>query len=195
MTLQDRITAAADYILTHTAQRNEEDGGGGHGAVLGVHIQNAADDCHQSHGEIVDEIDGGEKQCRVVLGLVVAVVALAPGTVAELQLGIGDICSAADCTAVGIRCFGSGFGRLIRTDFELDDFSFLDGFLFKQTAGIDPPGQGKYVQHICSKEQEIVCQGNNGKAVIGERIYQEVKQHQYQIKQGEDPCLYRDDKE
>jgi acyl-coenzyme A thioesterase PaaI-like protein len=43
----------------------------------------------------------------------VAIVASAPGAVAELQLRIGNIRPAADGTAMIVRCFGSCYGSLI----------------------------------------------------------------------------------
>ena len=43
----------------------------------------------------------------------VAIVAGAPGAVAELQLRIGNIRPAADGTAMIVRCFGSCYGSLI----------------------------------------------------------------------------------
>ena len=47
--------------------------------------------------------------------LAVAMVALAPGAVAELQLRVGHIRAAADGAFVGKGCLGSGYCRLVRT--------------------------------------------------------------------------------
>ena len=101
--------------------------------------------------------------------LAVAVVALAPGAVAELQLGVGNICPSADGAAVGVGGFGGSFCCLVGTGIELDDLCLLllDRLLFEEPPGIEPPGQRQYVAYIGTKKQEIVGKGNYREIIIG----------------------------
>ena len=100
----------------------------------------------------------------------IAMVALAPGAVPELKLGIADIGAAADRALVGVgRLDGSGAG-FVRTGIEADDLGLLGrgGLFLKQPPGVDPPGPGNHIQHILAEEQQIVGDGKQGEEVVGE---------------------------
>lgn len=125
----------------------------------------------------------------------VTVITLAAGTVTEFQFGIADICFAADCTAVCVGCLCGGLCRFVRTGIKLDDFCFFLGVFPEQPAGIDSPAHGDHVHDIFAEEQEIVCQGNDGKQIVGEGIGDQIHQNNGKVKKSKDPCLYRDDKE
>ena len=93
--------------------------------------------------------------------LAVAVVAIAPGTVAELQFGVGYICPAANGAAVGVGGLRSCGLRGVGTCFgEGDHFGFFmagwGGFLSDQALGVCLPGKRDNVQKILAKEQEVV---------------------------------------
>ena len=123
----------------------------------------------------------------------VTVVAVAAGTVPEFQLRVADVGFSTDGTPVCIGGFGSSFAGLMRSGIEGDDFGFLLRRFFELPLCVDSPGQGKYIQHIFSEEQEIVCQRNNREEVIGERIADQIDQHNNQVEQRKDPGFYRDD--
>ena len=83
----------------------------------------------------------------------VAVVALAPGAVAEFQIRIRHIRAAADSAAVGVGCLGTGGFCFVGAGLgEGDHFRpILAGgglCLFAQSAGVDPPGGGNQIQNI-----------------------------------------------
>ena len=128
----------------------------------------------------------------------VAVVAIAPGTVPEFQIGMGYVSSSADCTAMGVGSLRFGncclIGPCFRKRNNLGTFRLLLRFLSEQPPGVDTPGNRNDIQHILAKEEKIVGKGNNGEEVIGEGIEQQSVHHQRQIKQGEYPCFDRDDK-
>ena len=125
----------------------------------------------------------------------IAVVAIAAGTVAEFQIGVGYVGPSADRAAVGVWCLGCSDTCLIGTGIgELDDFCFLAaaGFgltLAEKPAGIGTPGHGNYVQHILTEEQEIVGKGNDGEQIGGEGTGEQIREYEYKIKQGKDPCF------
>ncbi len=131
--------------------------------------------------------------------LAVAVVAIAAGTVPEFQFRIGSIGSAADSAAVGVGGLGRGGRCLIGSGIEGNHLWPVPGKIllcpFYTAPGIDPPGLGKHIQHITSKEQEIVGQGNNAEEIMGEGDGEEIQSHQHQIDQGENPGLHGNDEE
>ena len=104
--------------------------------------------------------------------LTVAVVALAPGAVAEFQLGIGNIRPSADGAAVSIGCFRCCLRSFVRAGIELDDLGLLllDRLLFEEPPGVDPPGQRQYIQHIRAEEQEVVGKGDHREEIIREGL-------------------------
>ena len=95
--------------------------------------------------------------------LAVAMVAAALGAVAELQLGICYIGTAADTAFMGIGCLNRGRGSCVGASAgELNGACPLFAGIFalitlKQPGGIGPPGHRKDIFDICAKEQEIVC--------------------------------------
>ena len=125
--------------------------------------------------------------------LAVAMVAFAPGAVAEFQLRIRYIGTAADGTFVGVRRLGLGHRCLVRTGIgEGDRFGLLllGRALPEEPPGIHPPGHGEYIDHILAEKQEIVSQRNDGEQVDREGVYQKSEYHQEQIQQCEDPGLH-----
>ena len=122
----------------------------------------------------------------------VTVVAVALGTVAKLQIGMAHISSSADGAAVVI----GGPGRfLCRVNPELDDFVPLGlRCLAELLLHFDTPGTGQQIQNIRTKEQEVVCQGDDGKKVGREAERKEIQQYNCQIDQSEEPGFYGDDK-
>lgn len=157
-----------------------------------------------------------EKKLRGYVGLLnvgvvadvfftVAVVAVAPGAVAELQFWVGYIRPATNGAAMGIggvgRCSFGGIGLCLG---EGDHFGFFlagcRGFLSEQALCVCLPGQRDDIQKILAEEQEIICQGNQRKHVVGEQEIRETKidhiiKDQTQIHHSEDPCFDGDDKE
>ena len=131
--------------------------------------------------------------------LTVAVITAAAGTVTELKVGVADIGSAANSTPMGVRGFGCSGGCLIGTGIEGNCFMLGVGCSipcpFGSAAGIDSPGLGQHIQHIRTKEQEIVGKGNDTEEIDGEGSGEKVQSNDGQIKQGEDPGFHRDDKE
>ena len=130
----------------------------------------------------------------------VTIVTVASGAIAEFQIRMGNVSSAADGAAVGIRCLRCGSGSLIRTGVERDGSG--TGVLcygifcaLGRSAGIDPPGLGKYIQNISAEEQEVVGQGNHAEEIVGEGSGKEIQCDNYQIQQSENPGLYGNDKE
>ena len=122
--------------------------------------------------------------------LAVAVIALAPGAVAELQFRVGHVRPAADGAAVGVGGFGRSLGGGVGASVELNDLGLLPGGAFaQQPPGVGPPGLGDHVEHVFAKEQEIVGQGDDGEQIVGEGIGEQVDEHDHQVKQGKDPGL------
>ena len=87
----------------------------------------------------------------------VAVVAFATGAVPEFQFRIADIGSAADGTPVGVGCFGLCLGGFVGACVELDYLGlFLSGLFSSELAlGVDPPGQGQYIQHTPEPPERV----------------------------------------
>ena len=81
--------------------------------------------------------------------LAVAVVAIAPGAVAKLQLGIGDVGPAADGAFVGKADF---WGGLLRTEGD----RLTGGSGADLTVPPDSPGGRQQIQHILAEGQEII---------------------------------------
>lgn len=131
--------------------------------------------------------------------LAVAVIAIAPGAVAELQLRMGNIRPAADSAPVGIGCLGGGSGSLIGACIEGNGLMLLVGSsvlcTFCGSSCIDPPGLGQYIQDICAEEQEVIGQRNDAEKIIGEGRGKEIKGHDHQVNQSEEPGLHRNDEE
>ena len=84
----------------------------------------------------------------------IAVITLAAGTVAELQVGVGNICFSADGAAVviGRGCF---FGVLIAGNIEMDHLG-LRCVMTALAAQLDPPGHRQQISHIRPEEKEVV---------------------------------------
>ena len=137
--------------------------------------------------------------CMIVnVVFAVAVIAVAAAAVAELQLRIGHIGSAADRTLVGIGLFDFCGCCLVRAcSGEGYSACFFARFLFKYSAGIDPPGLGDHIHHILTKEQEVVGDGYQREQTVGEQTVSGkvdyINYCQHQINQRKDPGLDRDD--
>lgn len=137
--------------------------------------------------------------------LTIAIVAVTPGAIAELQLRVGNIGPAADGAAVVVGGFGLGNGGLVRAGGgEGDHGGRLLGFGWallppEQPGGIDSPGYGEDIHHILAEEKEIVRQSNQGEQAEGENTEGSPENHrqqrQDQVDQSQDPGLHRDDKE
>ena len=125
----------------------------------------------------------------------VAVIAAAAGAVAELQIRMGQVGLAANCTAVGIGSLLGGCCVILGCGgSELDDLGAGCG-LTAVAADFIAPGSGHQVQNIAAKEQQVVGDGNDGEEVGGEGIGNKIIDHQTQIEQTEEPGLDRDDEE
>ena len=88
--------------------------------------------------------------------LAVAVIAIAPGAVTELQLRIGDVVSSAYGAAVGVGCFGCSLGGFIGAGIKPDHLGTLrsgSGLFPEQPGCVDAPGPGNHVEDILSKEK------------------------------------------
>ena len=132
--------------------------------------------------------------------LAVAMVAVAPGAITELQIRMAHIGTAADGAFMIISLLlGSASageldglsGRLLgRISLRL---LFLSGSLH-------PPGQRQHILDVSAKEQEIVCQRHQGEQIIREQeIRRRQRQHlirgDAQIEQRKDPRPHGNDKE
>ena len=125
--------------------------------------------------------------------LAVAVVTVAPGAVAEFQIRMADIGSAADSTAVVVIGF---LGCLLGIHMELDDLVSLGlGRFAEFLLHLDAPASGQEIQHIHSKEQEVVGKRNDAEEIAGEAEGEEIQQNNRQIDQGENPGLDGNDEE
>lgn len=85
-------------------------------------------------------------------------IAAAPGTVAELQFRICDICSAADGAFVAVGNFGR-FGLIIFCPVGVWLLLFCKGRLSQ------PHKVRQNMEHIAAEEQEVVEQGKNGEQI------------------------------
>lgn len=87
----------------------------------------------------------------------VAMISVTTGAVPELQVGMTDIRSAADGTAVIIRCF-------FRCSFAVAHSVKLNRWLLRSrlclfaefSSGVDSPGERDQIYHIFSENQEVV---------------------------------------
>ena len=129
--------------------------------------------------------------------LAVAVVATAPGAVAEFQLGVTDIRPPADGALVGVGSLYGGVAGLVGTGVKMDHLGFFLhwGLFTQQSGGVGPPGHGDHVQHILAEKQEVVGKGDDGEQVVGKGVGDEAHQHHHQINQGKNPALDGDDEE
>ena len=125
----------------------------------------------------------------------VAVVALAPGAVAELQVGRIHIGAAADGAFVGIGGLGLGMaGQVAAAGGEGDGLVLGMGGLFGGAPGVDAPGDGEDPDPVLAEEQEVVAQGDQAEEAVGEGTEQAQK-HRQQIQHRQDPSLDGDDEE
>ena len=129
----------------------------------------------------------------------IAVVSVAAGAVTELQIGMGNVCPAADGAAVIVGDFGCCGGCLTGAGIEGDGLAGLSAGSILCTAciaaGVDPPGLGQHIQHILAEEQEVIGQGDQAEEIVGEGASEEVQGNDGQIDEGKDPGLYGDDEE
>ena len=132
---------------------------------------------------------------RVVVNMVfaVAVIAVAAGAVAELQLWIGDIGSAADTALVDI-VFCLGRGALLIG--EGDRAGSLLG-LFRPDGSVlasagRPPGGRQQIQNIFTCKQQEIGDANKGEQVLreGDAAVKEAERHiqdPYKVDDGQGP--------
>lgn len=95
-----------------------------------------------------------------------AVIPCAAGTVAEFQIGVGGVCSAADSALVAITTFAFLFLLLADSRFELD--RLVTGLM---AGSVSAPCQ--FTGNVVPKKYKEVQQGHNGqksKQGIGEQI-------------------------
>ena len=112
--------------------------------------------------------------------LAVAMVALAPGTVAELQFRISHIGAAADGAFVGVGRLGLGHRGLVGAGVgERDGLCFWGGLgiLPEKPPGVHSPGHGEDIENILTKEQEIVGQGDDREQIVGEGVNHKAEGH------------------
>ena len=137
--------------------------------------------------------------------LAIAIIAVTPGAIAEFQLRVGNIRSAANSAAVVVRRFRGCYCGLIGPGGgEGDNGRLLFGglllFPLKQPGCVDPPRHGEYICHILAEEQEVVQQGHQREQTVRKSsgdngIIDYIEKSDSQINQGKDPSLYRDDKQ
>ena len=88
--------------------------------------------------------------------LAITVVAVTPGAVTKLKLGVAQIGSSADSTLMGVRCFDCGSGGFIRACCGKLDGRFvgLSGFwlLSEQSGKIRLPGDGDNIADVLAEE-------------------------------------------
>ena len=125
--------------------------------------------------------------------LAVAVIAVAPGTVPELQLRVGDIGSAADPAAVGeIPGLGIGFGN------KGDRAGGFGCFHFSGSVQ-----EGEYITDASSHKQQVVGNRHQREQVVGKIEYgdgqvEDLRCYHYKVDKGNDPALngnYEEDQE
>lgn len=127
-----------------------------------------------------------------VLGAV-AVVALAPGAVAELQIGEIHIGAAADGALVGVGGLDLGMSGLVAARIVEGDglAAGMDG-LSGGAVCVDPPGDGEQIFTVSAKGQEVVAQGDEGEEIVGEEV-EDTQNDDEQIKQRQIPGLHGND--
>ena len=131
--------------------------------------------------------------------LAVAVIAVTPGAVPELQLRVGNVCPSAYSAAVRIGSLcGIAGAFFVKRDRSGSGRSCLSGSVFSTELTTQPEGQK--IDNILSGEQKIVAQCHQRKQVVGEikhRIAQieHGSKCQKQIDQRHDPCFDGDYKE
>ena len=116
--------------------------------------------------------------------LAVAVVAVAPGAVAELQLRVGAVSAPADGAFVGIVLLDLGLAE-------------GDGFVGCGVGGLflelPLPAPGQDIDHILAEEQKVVHQRDHREQIVGPGVDDQAPDHHHQIHQSENPCLHRDE--
>ena len=129
--------------------------------------------------------------------LAVAVIAIAPGTVPELQIRMGNVGFSANGAAVGIRGLGSGGCCFVGTCIERDNLRLLwtGGIAVpaQHTLEINTPAHGNDIQDILAEEQKVVCKGNDAEQIVGEGQGKQIQQHDYKIEQCKNPGFDRDE--
>ena len=101
----------------------------------------------------------------------VAVVALAPGAVAEFKLREFGIGSAADGAAVGVGGAGPGRSGFAVRSGEGDNLRTVTGLCRVASVlplQLDPPGKGEQIAHIRAEEQEVIEQTDQREQTVGE---------------------------
>ena len=130
--------------------------------------------------------------------LTVAVVSIAAGAVAELQLRISYIGSAADSAAMGVDLLGSrpfcpiGWGE--------GDRPCTNRFGLAASVDLCPPRKRQQIGDVFAEEEQIVGKTHQREQTVGEEDLGEAKIEQFdgveqQIQQTQDPCFDRNDKE
>ena len=129
--------------------------------------------------------------------LAVAVIPLTAGTVAEFQLGVGNISPPANSTFVEERFLGRGVTDLDSSiGGELDDRCFSWRFFpAEKLPDLQPKGQRDDVDDILSEEQKVICQSDQREEVDREGVREYIHKCEHQIEQGKDPGLHRNDEE
>ena len=104
--------------------------------------------------------------------LAVAVVAVAPGAVAELQLRVGAVSAPADGAFVGIVLLDLGLA-------EGDGFvgCGVDGLFLE----LPLPAPGQDIDHILSKEQEVVGKADHREQIRREGIHDQTDKRKSKI--------------
>ena len=116
----------------------------------------------------------------------VAEIAVAAGTIPELQVRILGIRTAANGAAVVVGGRSFLLGLAAHRD--------RSGFLFDLGGSFDPPGKGKQIEHIFAKENEIIGKPHQGEQILGkaQSVHGTVDHHVSninEIEQRHDPGL------
>ena len=103
----------------------------------------------------------------------VAMVTLTAAAVPEFQIRIGNIRSAAYCTAVGVGILGLCHGGFVGPGAgEGDGFCSIWRFavFLGQPLGVGSPCNREEIYHIITEEQQIVGDGYQGEQIVGETV-------------------------
>ena len=95
--------------------------------------------------------------------LTIAMIAVAPGAVAEFQIGVGDIGTTTDGAAMIVGCgtFRSAFGKGDRTGLFSGSWFFAGNVI----------QEGEQIQNIFSCKQQIIQKTNQREQTVGQEGY------------------------
>ena len=127
--------------------------------------------------------------------LTIAVITITTGAIAEFQLRVGYIRTAADGAAVGIVCFCRSSALIILAVGERNGLTGCAAVLPCPilVCPLSPPGLGQQVLHIHAKEQEVVQKADQREQRMRQKIdgiafVEHLDGDHDQVEQRHDPC-------